>query len=193
MRTIKQFFIPGFLLLTSFSAFAQTPSSNRFTLEPVYGLETRLVRFPEPSKYVTSAAYGLRAIYGTTLLSGEAEYTTSHSRKDYPSQDQVVTDTINRFSLGARSTFPFGKSVAFYLRGGVAATNGKTEVKTSSTGISESSNNPLRIDPFGGTGLQFAFTQNMAINANVTIIRNAENKYDAQYSLGLSAKIGNFF
>lgn len=191
MKTIKQFIIPSFFLLATSGVMAQTPSENKFTLEPVYGVETRLVRFPEPSKYVTSAAYGLRAIYGTTFLAGEAEYTTSHSRKDYSAEDQVVSDTVNRFTLGVRSTLPLGKSVAIYLRGGAAATTGKTEVKTS--GISESSTNPLRIDPFGGTGLQFAFHPGMAINANVTIIRNAENKYDAQYSLGLSAKFGNLF
>jgi hypothetical protein len=81
-----------------------------------------------------------------------------------------------------------GSYLGFYLRAGGRATQGKTEVTTA--GVTETIDNPLRVDPYAGTGLQLAFSSNFALNAGVTLIRNGENKYDSQYTLGLTARFG---
>lgn len=189
MKTIKQFMIPVITLLTLSGAYAQTSGSKKFMIEPLYGIETRLVRYPEPARYVTSATYGARVLYGTTLLSGEGEYTTTKSRKDYPSADQKVEDTAERLSLGLRTTFPMGRFLGAYFRAGGRASQGETIVTTA--GESKTIENPLRIDPYAGAGIQVAISSLMAVNAGATMIRNAENKYDAQYTLSLSARFGN--
>lgn len=189
MKTIKQFLIPVITLLTLNNVWAQSSATKKFTIEPLYGIETRLVRYPEPSRYVTEATYGARLLYGTTLLSGEAEYTTTKSRKDYPSASQKVEDSAERVSLGLRSTFPMAKFIGAYLRAGGRASQGETIVTTA--GESKTIENPLRIDPYAGAGIQVAVSSLMAVNAGATMIRNAENKYDAQYTLSLSARFGN--
>lgn len=164
-------------------------TSSKITFEPLYGVETSLVRYPEPARYVTRATYGARLLYGTNLLSAEAEFTQAKSRNDYPSIDQKVEDSADRYSLGIRSTFPVGKFIGFYLRAGGRATQGETVITTA--GVSETKENPLRIDPYAGAGIQLAFSSNLALNAGATMIRNFENKYDVQYTLGLSARFGN--
>lgn len=186
MTTIKQFIILVVALILYQTAFA---SDAKFTFEPLYGIETRLVRYPEPSRYVTDATYGLRVLYGVTLLSGEAEYTTSMSRNDYPSQDQKVEDKVERASLGIRSTFPFSQYFAPYIRAGGRASQGESKITTN--GVTETKENPLRVDPYAGAGITIAFHSNLAVNAGATLIRNAENKYDTQYTLSLSARFGN--
>lgn len=184
MTTFKQLLILLCFILSSYAA-----AQARFTFEPIYGVETRLVRYPEPARYTTDAVYGARVLYGTTLLSGEAEYTTTMSRKDYPSQDMKVEDKAERASIGLRSTFPMSQFVGAYVRAGGRASQGESIITTS--GVSEIKDNPLRIDPYAGAGLQLAFHSNFALNAGATLIRNSENKYDTQYTLGLSARFGN--
>lgn len=162
---------------------------SKFTFEPLYGVETALVRYPEPARYVTRATYGLRLVYGTTLLSGEVEGTQAKSRKDYPSINQKVEDSSDRVALGLRSTIALGKWVGLFLRAGGRASQGETVVTTA--GVDETHKNPLRIDPYAGAGLQVAVSNNFALNAGVTMVRNSENKYDAQYTLGVSGRFGN--
>lgn len=178
--------ILSFGLLFSLSLFA---SEAKLTFEPLYGVETALVRYPEPPRYVTRATYGLRLVYGTTPLSFEAEGTRSQSRRDYASLNQKVEDTSDRLSLGLRSTIPVASFLGFYLRAGGRASQGETTVTTN--GVADEKKNPLRVDPYAGTGLQLAFSSILAANAGVTLIRNAEGKYDSQYTLGLSARFGN--
>lgn len=187
MTTIKQFIILVIAIILFQNA--EAAGESKLIFEPLYGVETRLVRYPEPSRYVTSATYGARVLYGTTLLSGEAEYTASKSRNDYPSANQKVDDSVERASLGLRSTFALTSFLGFYLRAGGRASQGETIITTN--GVEETKKNPLRVDPYAGTGLQLALGSNLAVNAGVTMIRNFENKYDAQYTLGLSARFGN--
>lgn len=187
MTAIKQFIILVVALFLYQTAFAA--GEKKLMFEPLYGVETRLVRYPEPARYVTGATYGARVLYGTTLLSGEAEYTTTHSRNHYPSQNLKVEDKAERASLGLRSTFPMNQFLGAYIRAGGRASQGESVVTTN--GVSETKENPLRVDPYAGAGLQLAFHQYFALNGGVTMIRNAENKYDTQYTLGLSARFGN--
>lgn len=187
MKTFQQIFLLFFI--TVFLNSASAAGDSKFTFEPIYGVETVLVRYPTPSKYVTRATYGARALYGTTFLSAEAEYTTAQSRNDYPSVNQTVEDKASRASLGLRSTLPMGQFVGLYFRAGGRASQGETKVTTN--GVADTKDNPLRIDPYGGAGVQVAFHSNFALNAGVTLIRNQDNQFDTQYTLGLSARIGN--
>lgn len=186
MKPIKQFLvlvISLFLYQTVHAA-----SESKLTFEPLYGIETALVRFPEPARYVTRATYGARVLYGTTLLSGELEYTEAQSRNDYPGIDQKVEDKSQRAGLGIRSTLPLGTYLGIYGRVGGRASQGESKVTTA--GVSEIHKNPLQVDPYAGTGLQLAFHSNFALNAGVTLIRNDESHYDSQYTLGLTARFG---
>jgi hypothetical protein len=185
MNPIKQFFV---LVISLFLFQVAEAAENKFQFEPLFGVETALVRYPEPSRYVTRTMYGARALYGITLLSGELEVTEAQSRKDYSSTDQKVFDKSQRASLGIRSTQALGKFFGIYVRLGGRASQGKTEVTTA--GVTETIDNPLRVDPYAGAGLQFAFASNLALNAGVTLIRNGESKYDSQYTLGFTARFG---
>jgi hypothetical protein len=186
MTPIKQFLI---LILSFFLIAGAQADDKKLTFEPLYGMETSLVRYPEPARYVTRATYGARLVYGITHFSGEAEYTTAKSRNDYPSTDMKVEDTSERLALGIRSTLPFNEYMGIYFRAGGRASRGESIITTA--GVSETKENPLRVDPYAGAGLQIAFHSNLAFNAGATLIRNAENKYDAQYTLGLSARFGS--
>jgi hypothetical protein len=185
MNSIKQFIV---LIISLFLYQMVEAADTKFTFEPLIGMETALVRYPEPAKYVTRATYGARLLYGITPLSGEVELTEAQSRKDYPGDDQKVFDKSQRGSLGLRSTIGLGQYFGVYGRLGGRASKGKTEVTTA--GITETHDNPLRLDPYAGAGLQLAFSNNFALNAGVTLIRNGENKYDSQYTLGLTAQLG---
>jgi hypothetical protein len=185
MITIKQFIIFIITLTLYQTALAQDP---RLTFEPLYGMETTLVQHPQPARYVTRATYGARVVYGVTFFSGEAEYTTAKSRNDYPANDQKVEDSVERLSLGLRSTVPMGQYFGIYFRAGGRATQGESKITTA--GVSETKETPLRIDPYAGTGIQLAFSSNFALNAGATLIRNSEGKFDSLYTLGLSARFG---
>ena len=186
MRPIKQLplFLFSFLLWQN-----ALGADSKLSIEPLYGIETSLVRYPEPSKYVTRATYGVRALYGTTPLSAELEVTEAQSRNDYPSADQKVEDKSQRAALGIRSTYALGPYLGIYARLGGRASQGETKVTTA--GVSETHENPLRVDPYAGAGLQLAFSNNFALNAGVTMVRNEENKFDSQYTFGITAHIGN--
>jgi hypothetical protein len=188
MISIKQFILLGAGLFLIHPALARE-GRTKLTFEPLYGVETSLVRYPEPMRYVTRATYGARLLYGTTLFSGEAEYTEARSRKDYSNPEQKIEDSIQRASLGIRSTFPLGPYLGWYFRFGGRASQGETVITTN--GVSETRENPLRLDPYGGSGLQLAFSSYLALNAGVMLIRNAEGKFDSQYTMGLSARFGS--
>jgi len=188
MRTIKQFLLLCLITL-SFPALAQDDGKYKFSLEPLYGLETSYVRFPSPGKYVTRATYGLRAIYGLTLLSGEVEVTQAHSSQNY-SGDRKVEDKTQNLALGVRSTYAMGRYLGFYLRAGGRATQG--ESKVTEAGVTETHDNPLKVNPYGGAGLQIAFSNIMALNLGATLIKNGEGKYDSQFTFGLTTQFGRF-
>jgi hypothetical protein len=185
MNTIKQLLV---LVISLFLFQLVEAAENKLTFEPLYGIETALVRYPEPARYVNRATYGARVLYGSTLLSGELEYTEAQSRNDYPSANQKVLDKSQRAAVGVRSTLGLGQFLGVYVRAGGRASQGKSEVTIS--GVTESKENPLRVDPYAGAGLQLAFASNLALNAGVTLIRNDENHYDSQYTLGLTARFG---
>ena len=186
MKPIKQIFLFGAVLFLSSAAQA---ADGKLVIEPLYGVETALVRFPEPARYITRGTFGARVLYGVTLLSGELEYTEAHSNESYPGSNQKVEDKSQRLGVGIRSTVAIGNSLGIYARLGGRATQGNSKVTTA--GVSENHEDPLHVNPYAGAGLQFAFASSLALNAGVTMIQNAEDKYDKQYTLGLTARFGN--
>jgi hypothetical protein len=174
-------------LFTSFSVSANRVAKLIF--EPILGVESALVPYPEPPRFVTRATYGGRALYGITPLSAELEYLRSQSRKDYPNENLRVNDSVERASIGIRSTIPTGRFLAVYFRAGGRASRGETELIDN--GVSEIRSNPLRIDPYAGAGLQLGLFQYLALNAGATLFRVSDNQYETQYTLGLSLRFGN--
>jgi hypothetical protein len=173
-----------FILIFPLFSFSQSKSQLRF--EPIYGIETSFVRYPEPSKYVTRGSLGVRALYGVPLLSGELELSQSKSQENY--SDQKVEDTSDRASLGLRSHVSLSSFLSAFARAGGRASQGKTIITTNSD--KNEVENPLRIDPYAGAGLQVRVASNFGLNAGVTIIRNQENKFDTQYTFGVNARLG---
>ncbi|HLT22765.1 MAG TPA: outer membrane beta-barrel protein [Bacteriovoracaceae bacterium] len=161
----------------------------KFTIEPLYGLETSYVAYPSPGKYVTRGTYGARLLYGLNKLSFESELTQTKSNEFYQSQDKKVDDTSNRLSVGIRSTLPLHKFVGIYVRTGARASQGETEITTA--GVKETKDSPLLVNPYGGAGLQVAVSSYLALNIGVTFIRNAENKFDQQWAAALSTRFGS--
>lgn len=184
MNTMKQFIILAAAIFLLPNAWSQ--HANRFTFEPLVGTETVLVNYPTPN-YHTRATYGARVLYGVTLFSGEVEYTQAQSDKSYSGGDEVETKS-QRLSLGFRSTFPMGKYFGFHFRAGGRASQGETKVVKS--GVSDTKQDPKVIDPYGGAGIQLAFANNLALNLGITLIRNSEDEYDKQYTVGLSTRFG---
>lgn len=176
------------LVLISFQALAQSKEA-KFTLEPLYGIETSYVAYPSPGKYVTRGTYGARFLYGYNKLSVESELTQTKSNEFYQSKDTKVDDTSNRLSLGIRSTLPLHKFVGVYVRTGARASQGETEVTTA--GVKETKDSPLLVNPYGGAGLQVAISSFLALNVGVTFIRNPENKFDQQWTAALSTRFGS--
>ena len=181
---MKQIIILTFVLFLTLPAWSQ--SKTRFTFEPIVGTETALVNYPNPN-YHTRATYGARVLYGVTLFSGELEYTQAKSDKSH-SGNVEVEDSVQRLSLGVRSTFPMGKYVGFNFRFGGRASQGDTKVTTN--GVTESKDTAKTIDPYAGAGLQLGFSSNLALVASITLIRNADDEYDKQYTVGLSTRFG---
>ncbi len=172
------------LIFLSFSVYAE---EKQFSFEPIYGLETSMVRYPEPSRYVTRATYGMRFTYGSPLLSGEGEYSEARSRNEYPSINQKVDDKSERYSLGVRSNLTLSEYLGGFFRGGLRASSGETVVTTN--GVANHVHNPFRLDPYAGAGLQLIFGTMFNLNAGVTLIRNQLNQYDTQYTLGLNTRL----
>lgn len=182
---MKQIICIACALLFSLATFA---ADSKVTFEPLYGMETVLVRYPDPPRYVTRATYGARVLYGVTLLSGELEYTEAFSNKSYPGSDQKVEDRSQRLSVGLRTTIPMSQYLGIYFRAGGRATQGESKVTIAD--VTETHKDPLHVDPYAGAGLQLAFHSNLAVNAGATLIQNAEGKYDSQYTLGLTVRFG---
>lgn len=188
MKTIKQTFLLSLITLFTSSLVYAQDSQYKFSLEPLYGLETSYVRYPSPGKYVTRGTYGMRALYGLTILSGELEVTQARSNETYG--DVKVDDTTNTLGFGARSTYAVGSFLGFYLRAGLRASKGESILNEA--GVKTTKENPLVLNPYGGAGLQVAFSNIMALNLGATLIKNGENKYDTQFTLGLTTQFGRF-
>lgn len=177
-----------FISLFSFQALSQTGPSIR--IEPLYGVEHTQNRFPEPARYTTRSFFGLRALAGYTILSGELEATQANARRDYPSENLKVEDQVQRAMIGLRSTYGISNYLGFFFRAGARATDEKTTITNTSTLAVEVKEPGLQWDPYAGTGVQIAFAQNLALNAAATWIFTGASKPDVQYTFGFTVKFG---
>lgn len=180
------------VILIGFMASRQTIAQDSwsFRIEPIYGVEHTQNRYPEPARYTTRSFFGLRAVGGFPLLSGELEATQSNGRRDYPSENLKVEDEVQRLMVGLRSTYGVSSFFGFYLRAGLRATDQKTTTTNTTTNEKTVYKPPLQWDPYAGTGIQIAIANNLAVSAGATWIFTDESKPDVQYNLGFTVKFG---
>lgn len=162
-------------------------------IEPVYGVERNLREFPKPARYKTSTFIGMRATYGVPLISAELEVNQSITKEEFPEDDLDVTYTDQKLLLGIRSYPVRSKFFGFYFRAGGRAQKQKREIVEASESRTEE--DPVRIDPYAGTGLTLAFADNFALNAGATLVYNrhaeGDEKFDTRYTFGMTIKAGN--
>ena len=175
-------------------AFISSTYSAELKIEPVYGVERTQREFPKPARYKTSTFVGARALYGVPAFSAELELNQSIAKEEFADDNLEVTYTDQKALLGFR-TYPIsGKYVGLYLRFGARAHQAKRDIKEN--GEESTETDPLRFDPYAGTGLTLAFANNFALNAGATLIynRNATDeseKYDTRYTFSFTIKAGN--
>lgn len=185
---MKNLIVTLFTVLLSTSSFA----SAGLSIEPLYGIERSQRLFPAPPKTITKTFLGIRALYGTKLLSGEFEVSQANNTDDFPTTNEKVEYTTQRAMIGARS-YPFtSQYIGMFFRAGARAQMIKREVTTPTETRSEDS--PLTFDPYAGAGLTIAFARNFALSAGATLVYNrdapASEQYDTQYNLSFTIRAG---
>ena len=86
------------ILSTSINA-----AESALSIEPLYGIERTQRHYPKPAKFTTRTFLGIRATYGTSLLSGELELSQSNSNEEFPDDNEKVEYKIQRAMVGVRS------------------------------------------------------------------------------------------
>ena len=160
-------------------------------IEPVYGFERTLQAEPKPARYRTDIFLGVRATYGNDLIAGELEVNQSNSENEI---NDVKVKTQNQNLLAGLRLVPLsGKFYNYYLRGGMRARQGTTEI--TQNGETNKTTTGTQLDPYAGTGLIINLAGVLSLNASATLVynRNAETdeQYDTQYALGFSFGFGN--
>lgn len=163
-------------------------------LEPVYGVERTQREFPAPARYRTSTFLGARALYGVPAFSVEFELNQSTSKEDFPDDNLSVTYIDQKALLGFRSYPITSKYFGWFLRFGARAQQNKREIEENN--VKRNEEDPLRFDPYAGTGLTLVAGKAFALNAGATLIynRNAteeSEKYDTRYTFSFTIRAGN--
>lgn len=183
------------ILLILITLFSLHLKAQELKIEPVYGIESTRREFPEPANQITKTYLGLSLVYGIPLISAELEVAQSIFHDSYPSTDTKVKSTTNRAMLGIRSYPLTSKYFGWYFRAGMRAKQETLEI--TEAGATRTEKKPMYLDPYGGSGLTIAFANNFSLNAGVTLVYNRsadvpENeKYDTQYTLSATIKMGN--
>ena len=177
------------LLLAPLNSFASGVS-----IEPMYGTERSARVYPEPVTYKSKAFYGIRALYGIPLISAELEVSQSLSEDSFPVTGEKVKYNTQRAMLGVR-TYPIAsKYVGFFFRTGARAQKDVREI-TDSAGETTTTEDPISLDPYAGTGLTLAFADAFALSAGATLMYNrnakASEQYDTQFTVSFTVKTGN--
>jgi len=175
-----------FISFTSYSA--------ELKLEPVYGVERTQREFPKPARYKTSTFLGMRALYGVPAISFELELNQSTSKEDFADDNLSVTYIDQKALIGFRSYPVHSEYVGLFFRFGARAQKNKREIVEND--VQRNEEDPLRFDPYAGTGLTLAAGKAFALNMGATLVynRNAENeaeKYDTRYSFSFTIRAGN--
>ena len=190
MKKLILFITFLFLPLTSFA--------QQFKLEPLYGYETTRREFPKPANQITKSYLGVNILYGVPLLSLEFEVAQGTHTDHFVEQDLKVKSTTRRAMLGARSYPIVSKYYGWYFRAGMRA---KQEIMDiTEAGVSRKETDPVYLDPYAGTGITITLGSTFALNAGATLVYNRSadveresQRYDIQYTLSGSFKVGNRF
>ncbi|MBC75616.1 MAG: hypothetical protein CME64_06335 [Halobacteriovoraceae bacterium] len=181
-----------FILLCSYSL---TSIAAELKIQPVYSIETTRREYPEPANQITKTYVGVSALYGEPIFSGEFEIAQSTYTDTFPSSDSEVTSLTRRAMLGIRSYPITSKYLGGFLRAGVRAKQETLDIKES--GETREEVLPVYIDPYAGAGLTLALGSIAAVNASATMVYNRSadvdesERYDVQYTLSATFKIGN--
>ena len=182
------------LVMTLFScssfAFRDIIQRGSLTINPVIGYERVQKIFPTPHS-TSRLIYGLRAQYGVSLLSLEAEATQGRSDETFPVEGITVKDTTTNLKLGLRSNFNvLANTLSMYLRAGGSANKTKEEI--TENGVTRVNKPSLKISPYAGTGFNFRLLSSIYVNGGITVIFTGEPKgsdYDYQTTLGFTVRI----
>ncbi|MCO4754114.1 MAG: hypothetical protein KC478_06515 [Bacteriovoracaceae bacterium] len=170
-------------------------SAAELKIQPVYSLETTRREYPAPASQITKTYLGISALYGVPLLSAEFEVAQSTYTDSFPSSDSEVTSVTKRAMLGIRSYPLTSKYFGWFLRAGARAKQETLDIKES--GVSRTEERPVYLDPYAGTGITITLGKVAALNASATMVYNnsadvdESEKYDTQYTLSATFKIGN--
>ncbi len=97
--------------------------------------------------------------------------------------------------LGVRSYPIASQYFGLFVRAGARAKQETLKIKESGDGRTEEL--PVYIDPYAGAGLTVALANNFALNAGATLVANgssdadSEDRYDVQYTLSATFRMGN--
>lgn len=196
MNLIKRFFLltPIFLFVTlytssAFSQISHTYERRNLSISPVVGYERVQKIEPEP-RTKNRLYYGIRANYGPSLFSLEAEVTQARDSESFPDHDLQLKETATTGMLGIRSSFVRGNFVNWYLRGGGHAR--KVEITQTQGGVTSEREPAIRVSPYAGTGLILKASTYFQLDAGVTVIftgRPSGSDREYRTSLGFSINI----
>lgn len=170
-------------------------SAAELKIQPVYSLETTRREYPAPASQITKTYLGISALYGEPILSAEFELAQSTYTDSFPSSNSEVTSVTKRAMLGVRSYPLTSQYFGWFLRAGARAKQETLDIKEN--GDSRTEELPVYLDPYAGTGLTITLGKMAALNASATMVYNRSadvddsDRYDTQYTLSATFKIGN--
>jgi len=165
--------------------------AQELKIEPVYGFERTYHAEPKPSRYRTEVFLGLRANYGTKLLSLEGEINQANS-------DDTIGDVTAKYNtqtlmLGLKLVPISGEYYNIFMRSGIRVRKKTTEL--TQNGVTSSTTDGPNLDPYAGAGIGIGFGSVFSLNASATLVYNrnapAGEQYDTRYTLGAGMKFGN--
>jgi hypothetical protein len=182
-QTIMTFLL--FLLLTN------TVFAAEMKIEPVYGYERTFHEEPAPSRYITGTLIGVRSSYGTEDFAIEGEVNQSTAEKNSDAKDEkFITQSL---LLGFRLTPLKSQYFNIFFRFGARAKKQESEVTVSE--VTTKNTTGVVVDPYAGTGLGINIASLITLKASATLVYNqnaeADDRYDARYTLSAGFKFGN--
>lgn len=175
------------ILLGAPSAGAALPGGVALTVEPILGYERAYK--PSPSPHTTARLiYGIRAIAGIPLASGELEATRGADSEAYPAEARTIEETSDKVKLGLRSSWRHAIGSAYLRAGGQAQ---RVERIDTISSTATRTTDPLEIHPYAGTGLEIG-TGGFRLSAGATVVFRDLNDWkqnDLETTLGFKVGI----
>lgn len=177
-----------FTLCAAVPAFAATGMIST-TVEPIVGYE-RVQKFTPTQHTKERLVIGARVTAGMPLISAEGEFTHATDTEDFTSPIvQTIQETEERARVGARSTLKLSGFVNFFVRAGGQARLVRRD--TTISGVTTTVMDPIRYNPYAGAGLRITVSNNIALNADLTVTFRAfpdmtQNDYMTTASVSVS-------